>query len=118
MIRKFMKNKDVYHFSMSTAAGLAAGVEEQPGAGDFACFLKIRRELNHFLVSLNECNRAENVGLQVHFLFMALEHLENVDREIRIIIDGEMASAEKIHEKIRSLKRLILDYIKQLTKIG
>lgn len=108
-----MRAKNTYDFSVSMAAGLHASVEE---ASDFQSYLRIRRELSHFLLNLNYCYRSDGRGQQIHFLFLALDHLDNIDREIRITgADQEIISLEKIHEKIRSLKMLILNYIKYLT---
>ena len=111
-----MKTDNTYDFSISMIASLGANVEETAGAGNFSSFLRIRKELNHFLINLNHSNRAEGAGQQIHFLFMALDHLENVDKEIRISgTDQDLISLEMIHDKIKSLKYLILNYIKQLT---
>lgn len=111
-----MKTDNAYDYSISLVAGLGRNVEESPETGDFSGFLRIRRELNQFLINLNHSNHADSAGHQVHFLFVALEHLDNIDKEIRISgADPEMISLEKIHEKIRSLKCLILNLIKHLT---
>ena len=111
-----MKTDRVFDFSVSMITDLGLTVEETGEAGDFSSFLRIRRELNHFLLNLNLSNGAEEAGQRIHFLFVALEHLENVNKEIRINGGGqEMINLEKIHEKIRSLKFLILNYIKHLT---
>jgi hypothetical protein len=105
--------KNTYNLSISMAAGLDVSVRE---AGDFSTFLRIRRELNHFLLNLNQCHRAESAGQQIHFLFLALENLDRADREIRIYgSDQDILRMERIHDKIRSLKNLILDYIRYLT---
>jgi len=106
----------MYDFSVSMITELGITVEENGGADNFSSFLRIRRELTHFLLNLNHSNGAEGAGQQIHFLFVALEHLENMDKEIRITgTDPEMINTVKIHEKIRSLKFLILNYIKHLT---
>jgi hypothetical protein len=111
-----MKTENTYDFSISMITSLGSNVEETAGTGDFSSFLRIRRELNHFLLNLNHSNRADGAGQQIHFLFVALDHLENVDKEIRISgADQDTIRLEKIHEKIRSLKYLILNYIKQIT---
>ena len=103
----------MYDCSVSMATGLHTSVEE---ASDLQDFLRIRRELSHFLLNLNYCYRSDAAGQQIHFLFMALEHLENVDKEIRVAgADQEIIPQKKIHEKIRSLKILILTYIRYLT---
>ena len=111
-----MKTENTYDHSISMITGLGAAVEETAEADDFSSFLMIRRDLNHFLLNLNYSNRSEGAGQQIHFLFVALEHLDNVDKEIRITgASQEMISQQRIHDKIRSLKNLILNYIKYLT---
>jgi hypothetical protein len=105
--------ENTYNISISMAAGLGVSVRE---AGDFSIFLSIRRELNHFLLNLNHSHRAESAGQQIHFLFLALENLDRADKEIRIYgADQDVLRMERIHDKIRSLKNLILDYIRYLT---
>ena len=102
-----------YDLSISLAAGLGNSVEE---TSDINSFLLIRKEMSHFLLNLNHSSCADGAEQQIHFLFMALEHLDNVDKEIRISEAGEeLVRLEKIHDKIRSLKILILGYIRQLT---
>lgn len=102
-----------YKHSISLAAGIGVSVRE---ASDFSIFLNIRRELNYFLLNMNQCHRADCTGQQVHFLFLALENLEKADREIRVYgADQDAMRMEMIHGKIRSLKNLILNYIRYLT---
>lgn len=111
-----MKNKDTYDLSLSMVTFLGQAVNDNTEAGDFNSFLKIRRELNHFLLNLNQSSQSNAAGQQIHFLFVALEHLDNVDKEIRLAdVPQEMISLERIHDKIRSLKILILNYIRHLT---
>jgi hypothetical protein len=98
------------------AERLGSSVREAGGGVDFAGFLRIRRELNHFLLNLSHSSGAEGTGQQIHFLFLALDNLENIDREIRVSFTDEgMLCLEKVQDRIRSLKVLILDYIKHLT---
>ena len=104
---------NAYDLSLSMAAGLTREVGE---ASDFSVFLSIRRELNHFLLNLNHCHRAESPGQQIHFLFLALENLEMADKEIRIYgAEQDQVRMDRLHDKIRSLKSLILEYIRYLT---
>jgi hypothetical protein len=111
-----MDKECTYDFSLSLATGLGVSVAEAGTDDDFLDFLKIRRELNHFLVNLNYSNRAECAGQQVHFLFLALGHLDNLEKEIRISrLDERRIEMGRIYDKIRSLKMLILNYIRHLT---
>ena len=105
--------QDTYNLSISLAAGLNSEVRE---TSDFSIFLNIRRELNYFLLNLNHCHRAESTGLQIHFLFQALENLEMAERELRIYgTEQDQPRMERLTDKIRSLKGLILDYMRYLT---
>ena len=111
-----MNSENNYELTISLAAGLGNAVEE---TSDFNSFLRIRKEMSHFLLNLNHSSCADGVEQQIHFLFMALEHLENVDKEIRISTAGEeLIRLEKVHDKIRNLKMLILGYIRQLKSEG
>ncbi|MFC2115556.1 hypothetical protein ACFLTU_03730 [Bacteroidota bacterium] len=104
------------NISIELATELGNSVEEAGGIDDFSRFLIIRREMNHFLLNLNHSNRADGTGQQIHFLFVALAHLDNVEKEIRISGAAEgVIRVERIHDKIRSLKILILNYIRHLT---
>ena len=97
-------------------SGLDFSMEGMQKYGDASRFLKIRDEMSRFLINLNQSHIAKSTGQQIHFLFMAQIHLENLDREIRISTENEeIIRLEMIHEKIRSLRALIQGYIKQLT---
>ena len=96
-------------------SGMDFSMEEIQKYGDATRFMKIRDEMSRFLINLNQSHIAKSTGQQIHFLFMAQIHLENLDREIRISTENEeIIRLEIIHEKIRSLKALIQGYIKQL----
>ncbi len=111
-----MNKKETYERSVSIAAGLGCCMDENHGEDDFTGFLEIRRELNQFLLNLNYSHRAEGIGQQVHFLFLALEHLDRVEKEIRVCgADEDLIRLGRIHNKIGSLKYLILNYIHHLT---
>ena len=82
----------------------------------FSQFKNIRTELNNFMINLNYSHRAGSRGQQVHHLYIALAHLDNVEKGIRISdANEEIIRLEKIYDKIRSLKKMILEYIKHLT---
>ena len=78
-------------------------------------FLGIRAEMDRFLMNLAFSHRAASREQQVHYLFMALLHLDNVEKEIRISdIDDEILRLERIIDRIRSLRQLILEYVRHL----
>ena len=96
-------------------SGMDFSREEMKRYGEDPGFMKIRAEMSRFLLNLNQSNAAGSAEMQIHHLFVALVHLDNLDREI--IISGEneeIIRLEMIHEKIRSLKTLIQGYIKQM----
>lgn len=71
--------------------------------------------MNWFLMNLNYSQEAKIKGQQIHYLFVALEHLNNVEKEIHISdVDEQIIRLERIFDKIRSLKKLVLEYIRHL----
>ncbi len=114
---KKMQSENLYEISFGSATALDISMEKT--YDDFSQFLRIRAEMNRFLVNLNYSHQTDSRGQQIHFLFIALGHLDNIEKEIRISdVDEEIIRLEKIYDKIRSLKKLILEYIKQLTAEG
>ena len=106
-----------YEGSDVLISGMDFSMEEMKRYGEDPGFMKIRVEMSRFLLNLNQSNAAESAELQIHHLFVALVHLDNLDREIRISRENEeIIRLEMIHEKIRSLKTLIHGYIKQMGK--
>jgi len=111
-----MKVENKCDHSIELACELGTCVEEAGETNDVSSFLRIRHEMSHFLLNLNHSNLADGSGQQIHFLFVALAHLDNVEMEIRISgADDGRIRLERIHDKISSLKILILNYIKHLT---
>jgi hypothetical protein len=112
-----MPKKNLYEISFSSATALDMSMVQT--YNDFPQFLRIKEEMNRFMLNLNYSSRADCTGQQIHYLFVALLHLDNVEREIRISdAEEEIIRLEKIYDRIRSLKRLILEYIRQLTAQG
>ncbi len=71
--------------------------------------------MNWFLINLTHSQQTAQRGTQIHYLFLALEHLNIVEKEIRVSdVDEEIIRLERILEKIRSLKQLILEYVRYL----
>ena len=108
-----MTTQKMYDFSISMVSDLGENVEEKEGTVDFSSFLRIRRELNYFLLNLNQSNRAEGAGQQIHFLFVAPDHLENAEKKIRI------SGADKGNKKelyfaqlFKNFGNIFSDYIK------
>jgi hypothetical protein len=73
--------------------------------------------MDKFLINLAFSNRTASRDQQIHYLFMALLHLENIEKEILISdVNDEIVRLERMIDKIRSLRQLILEYIRHLTK--
>ena len=107
--------KNAHDLSIGMAAELGDRVLDAGVMDNTSGFLSIRRELNFFLLSLSQSNGAAGRGQQIHFLFIALSHLDNIEKEIRISCNHEdVVGTERIYDKIRGLKVLILNYIKHL----
>jgi hypothetical protein len=80
-------------------------------------FLGIRTAMDGFLLNLAFSHRAASKDRQIHYLFMALLHLDNVEKEILTSdIEDQILRLEKIIDRIRSLRQLILEYIRYLTE--
>ncbi len=108
-------NDPIYEGSDVWIRAVNFSMDESAKYGNTPVFLNIREEMNRFLLNLNQSHSAKSAGQQIHFLFVALNHLDNLDREIRISTENEeITRLEMIHDKIRSLKMLIQGYIGQL----
>jgi len=71
--------------------------------------------MNRVLMNLTFSQQSALRAQQLHYLYMALEHISNVEKEIRISdVDEEIIRLEKILDKLRSLKHLIHEYIRHL----
>lgn len=108
-----MSMENVYDLSVDSACALDKSMLRTYDV--FSNFVKIRDEMNRCLLNLGYSQQTALKKQQIHYLYMALEHLENVEEEIRVS-DGDEAiiRLERILDKILSLKRLILEYIRQL----
>jgi hypothetical protein len=108
-----MRTKNLYEISLDSACALDTSMVR--AYDDLSKFNKIRTEMNWFLMNLTHSQQSANRGKQIHYLFVALEHLNIVEKEIRISdVDEQIIRLERILDKIRSLKQLILEYIKHL----
>lgn len=108
-----MKMENLYEISLDSACTLDTSMVR--AHDNLSEFLKIRNEMNRFLMNLTCSHLTKIKAQQVHYLFVALEHLNNVENEIRVSdVDEEIIRLERILDKILSLKQLILEYIRQL----
>jgi hypothetical protein len=84
---------------------------------EYEIFVNVRNEMNQFMVNLNHSGLSESIPDQIHYLFMALSHIENVENEILgLCLPEEMIYQNKIMEDINCLKRMILDYVRDLSE--
>jgi hypothetical protein len=112
-----MRPENLYEISMHSASALDTYMERT--YDDFSKYIKIRAEMNKLLMNLNYSHHTESKGQQIHYLFVALAHLDNVEKEINVCdFNEEIIHLERIFDKIRSLKKLIMEYIRHLTSNG
>ena len=79
------------------------------------CFSGIRNEMGQFLLELIKSRQAGSAEQQVHCLFLALKHLDNLDMEIRMhTASGTLAGHGYILKRIRSLSGMISVYIRKI----
>ena len=84
----------------------------------FMEFKGIRAEMKRFLVNLAFSNLTASRDQQIHCLFVALNHLDNVEKELRIAdISEEMIRLEGIFNRIQSLQKHLFDYIGYLIQL-
>jgi hypothetical protein len=111
-----MGPENLYEISLDSASALDTSMERT--YDDFSKYLKIRAEMNRLLMNLNYSHHTQSKGQQIHYLFVALVHLDNLEKEINISdVNEEIIQLERIYDKIRSLKKLILEYIRHLTSM-
>jgi hypothetical protein len=73
-------------------------------------------EFEKFVLNLNHSGLSESIPDQIHFLYLALSHIENVENEILgSNLTEEMLFQNKIIEDINCLKMMVLDYIRDLS---
>jgi hypothetical protein len=109
-----MRTNNLYEISLNYACGLDTSMVQTNAAA--AGFSTIREEMNRFLMNLTCSHGTAFRSEQVHYLYLALEHLVNVEEEISISdVDEEIIRLEKVLDKILSLKQLIHEYIRHLT---
>ena len=101
----------LYKTSLVSAASL--DISMLSTYGNLAKFIKLRTEMNRLLINLNCSHWVVSDQQRVHYLFVALIHLDNVEKEIRISgINEAIIRQERVLDKIRSLRMLIKDYIR------
>jgi hypothetical protein len=106
-----------YESSEVLYTGLDFSLEGMDQYANYNGFQEIREEINQFILKLGQCHMAETQRQRIHYLYLALVHLDNLDREIRASYESEeLIRLEMIHGKIRSLKKLITEYIRQLAE--
>ena len=111
-----MKNDQTMNFPFSRIISPRSPLNEITNGNDFEKFCKVRNEMNEFLDNLNQSGLSEAVPVQIHYLYVALSHIENVEREILTCnLSEEMLSQNKILEDINCLKIMVVDYIRDLS---
>jgi hypothetical protein len=82
-------------------------------------FSDIRNEMGQFLLELFNSRQTASNEQRVHYLFLALKHLDNLEKEVRIHPEsGNLAGRECILRRIRSLETLISAHIRKINIAG
>ncbi len=111
-----MRRENLLEVSLDSASALDASMWQT--YDDFSKFMKFRAEMNRLLMNLNYSQGSLSRGQQIHHLFMALVHLDNIEKEIHVSdVNEEIIRLEWIQDKIHALKKLILEYISQGTSM-
>jgi hypothetical protein len=80
--------------------------------------LGIRAETKRLLMHLAFSQLTASREQQIHCLFVALTHLDNVEKKIRVSgINEELIRLERIFESMRSLQKHLFDYIGYLMEL-
>lgn len=73
-------------------------------------------ELEKFIINLNHSGLSESVHDQIHFLYVALTHIENVENEILgSSLTEETLFQNMFIEDINCLKMMVIDCIRELS---
>jgi hypothetical protein len=114
---EIMKNEKTMDFLFSRIISPKSSLNEISTNEDYEKFCNVRDEMNKFIINLNHSGLSETVPDQIHYLYVALIHIENVEKEIiSSCLTEEMLSQNKIIEDINCLKIMVLDYIRELSK--
>lgn len=111
-----MKNYQTLDFPFSRIISPQSSLIEFTDENDFEKLCEVRDEMNEFLKNLNRSGLSETIPDQIHYLYVALIHIENVEREIMSgSLSEEMLSQSKITNDINCLKMMVVDYIQDLS---
>ncbi len=111
-----MKNDQAMDSPFSRIISPRSSLNEITTAEDFEKFSKVRNEMNEFLKSLNQSGLSKAIPDQIHYLYVALIHIENVEREIiSCSLSEETLSQSKIIDDINCLKMMVVEYIQELS---
>jgi len=111
-----MENEKIIDFPFSRFISPRSPLNEIACGEDYERFYKIRDEMKEFLNNLNQSGLSEETSGQIHYLYVALSHIENVEREIMsCCLSEELLSQSKITDDINCLKMMVLEYIRELS---
>lgn len=83
---------------------------------DLENLCKAREELIRFMNNLNLSGLSDSLTDQIHYLYVALIHVENAEKEIMgSFISEEILTQNKIIEDLHCLKLMVLEFIKELS---
>jgi hypothetical protein len=111
-----MKNENLLNYSADHYFDSGFPSHESGYSENSEQFFKVYDEMNKFIQNLNHSRHCSTIPDQVHFLHLSLLNLENAEKElITSNLTEESLYQEKIIEDIRSLKVMVLNYIRDLS---
>ena len=111
-----MKNEKTRDSAISWFIRNDTSLNEFSTNDEYEKFADVRDEMNKFMINLNHSGLSESVPDQIHFLYVALTHIENVENEfLRSNLTEEILFQNKILEDINCLKMMVLDHIRDLS---
>ena len=112
-----MKHENLFHSLINQIFNSNFSFDESGSLVDHENYCKIKDEMNKFMLNLNQSKICGSIRNQIHFLYMSLMHLENIEMEfITSNLTEEILYQQKIIEDIHSLKYMILNYIRDLSE--
>lgn len=111
-----MRHEKTMDFPFSRIISPHSSLTELTADNDYEKYCRVRDEMDKFLINLNHSGLSEDIPNQIHYLYVALIHIENVEKEIlSCSLTEEMLSRSKIIDDINCLKIMVVEYIQELS---
>ena len=112
-----MKNGNIFNEAAGYIFGTDSGMDESGICESHGKHNILIGEMKKFMFHFNQSKTCNSIQSKIHLLYISLLHLDNV--EVELITSGlpeEMLHQTNVIEDIRSLKRMVLKYIRDLSE--